>query len=321
MLLIILVGYPASGKSTYTKSIANAATVSRDEQGGNMNDMLHIVEKHMKDKTEKIVLDSKNMTKDARKPFIELGKKYSYDIKAVYIKSSIEDCQLRCLRRMYDKYKEVYFTGKAPKDSQASKDPGVFPPAVLFSSRKKLEEPTKEEGFSEIMVLNAQLPKWDGRRYRKKAVFFDVDGTLRFTDDLPLKYPTKPNEVKLLTDKNIMKKVLEKYKSEGYIFFGVSNQSGISKQKLTHQEAEACMDKTRELLELKTIEMPITFCPHNSAPITCYCRKPQMGMIISLAEKYKVNPLKSIYVGDMTTDETLAKRMNMKFIHAKDFWT
>ena len=42
------------------------------------------------------------------------------------------------------------------KNTDASKDPNVFPPAVLFSTRKKFEVPTIDEGFSKIIKINAK---------------------------------------------------------------------------------------------------------------------------------------------------------------------
>ena len=37
-------------------------------------------------------------------------------------------------------------------------------------------------------------------------------------------------------------------------------------------------------------------------------------------EKYKVDPAKSIMVGDMTSDKTFANRLGITYIDVKDFY-
>jgi hypothetical protein len=96
---------------------------------------------------------------------------------------------------MFDRYKCIYMTGKAEKNTEAHKDPNVFPPATLFAMRKKIEIPKIAEGFTNVITVEAPSIKWDGRKYRNKAVFFDIDGTLRHTEHLKHKYPIIPEEV------------------------------------------------------------------------------------------------------------------------------
>jgi histidinol phosphatase-like enzyme len=62
------------------------------------------------------------------------------------------------------------------------------------------------------------------------------------------------------------------------------------------------------------------FCPHNSFPISCYCRKPMPGLGVALVEKYKLDPSQCIMVGDRTTDKTFASRSGFQFQHASKFF-
>ena len=212
-------------------------------------------------------------------------------------------------------------TGKPEKNTDAVKDPNVFPPAVLFSARKKFEVPTIDEGFSKIIKIYAKPIKWDGRKYRNKAIFFDIDGTLRHTEDLKYKYPILPKEVMpirfipLDEQKTKLKEIQKHYK-----LIGISNQSGISRGTVTEEQVIVCMNKTREMLGIAEKDFPISYCPHNPAPITCYCRKPQVGQVVHFVETLKLNPSKCIFVGDRKTDETTAVRMGMKFVTVEDFW-
>jgi HAD superfamily hydrolase (TIGR01662 family) len=114
-----------------------------------------------------------------------------------------------------------------------------------------------------------------------------------------------------------MKSILTKYQNEGYMLYGISNQSGICKNILSISDVIDCMNETKRLLD---IDFPISFCPHNSFPIKCYCRKPQSGLFLEAIYKYKINPLLSIMVGDRTEDKTSAKRLNMKYMSPIDFF-
>ena len=311
----MIIGFPASGKSTYAKKL-NGEIVSRDIEGGRVIDLVVKAEELLRN-GKSIVLDNTHITKESRIPFITLANKLSIPIEAVYIKTSIEDCQIRAITRMFEKYGEVFLTGRAPKEHPAHNDPSIFPPAVLFAARKKLEEPCIDEGFSKIIIIKTPKPKWDGRRFRHKAVFFDIDGTLRKTEHLPLKYPTNSSEVQLFTTKQNMTDKLDKLKKDGFMFFGISNQSGIAKKKVSEQDVRKCFDKTLQLLG---IEFPIDFCPHAAVPIMCFCRKPQIGLVLNNILKYKLNPSKCIFIGDMKIDETTASRLSIPFRKSDIFW-
>jgi len=159
--------------------------------------------------------------------------------------------------------------------------------------------------------------KIEFNNFSNKCIFLDIDGTLRKTDHLKNKYPINKNEVELLFDKDIMKSILIKYQNDNYMLYGISNQSGIGKKILSIDDVINCMNETKRLLD---IEFPIFFCPHNSFPIKCYCRKPQSGLFLEAIYKYEINPLLSIMIGDRTEDKTSAKRLNMKYMTPNEFF-
>lgn len=319
--IILLVGFPASTKSTHTEKLLKkyskrGVVLSRDTLGETVT--VSQVEDLISQK-KVVILDNTNMTQASRKPFIELAKKHDIPVECVYLKTTIEDCQIRALHRMYTRYNQVYLTGKVPKGDTAHGDPNVFPPATLFAARKKFEEPRVDEGFTKVTTIEVPTPKWDGRVYRNKALFLDIDGTIRKTKS-DAKYPTDPDDIELLKPKEEMLNKLEEYRKKGYIIVGVSNQSGIASKKVTESTVQACFERTRELLGYSEAQFPILYCPHSAAPITCYCRKPQVGMALSIIEQKRVNPAKSIMVGDLKTDETMAKRLGINYIDVSEFW-
>lgn len=324
--VILLVGLPASTKSKYTRELKetnpDAIILSRDIDGGTMATQLALLKKHLQNipsSSQQIILDNLNLSKEVRKPFIETAKKYGTQITAHYLETSLEDCQIRHLTRMYKTHNTIFQTGK-PITNEQKKDPHIFPPAVLFKARKELEPPTKDEGFDEIVTIKVARPRLNPRVYQGKALFLDIDGTVRQTEHLPNKYPTKPEEVELLHSKDVMRLLLDKYREEGYQLIGVSNQSGIAKGTVSEKDVQACFEKTRELLGYSEEEFPILYCPHKSAPISCFCRKPQSGMAFSQILERKLYPGNSLMVGDRTTDETMAKRLSIPYIDVNKFW-
>ena len=317
--IIVLIGFQASTKSSAAKEIhentPNSVILSRDTEGGTIERLVAKAEAKLND-GKVVILDNTNLTKQTRKQFIDLANRLKVPIEAQYFKTTIEDCQIRHLRRMYDKFGEIYQTGT---NQNVKKDPHCFGSVVLFKARKDLEEPAKDEGFNSITVCQVPSPIWDSS-FKNKALFLDIDGTIRKTDHLPNKYPVNPDEVELLHSVNLMNQVLSKYTSQGYKLIGLSNQSGIAKGTLTKESADATFEKTRALLGYTAEEFPILYCPHRPAPITCFCRKPQTGMAMECIMKYKLDPRDCIMVGDMKTDEEMARRLSMKYIDVKAFW-
>lgn len=326
--IIILIGFQASTKSTVAKEIVknvpNATIVSRDQTGGKTEALVQEVEKLLNE-ARIVVLDNTNLTKETRKIFIDLAKKHNVPVDAQYFKTTIEDCQIRHLKRMYEKFGEIYQTGKVSSIClQGKVSPETrahcFGPVVLFKARKDLEEPSRSEGFSHLIMREVPKPTWDKTIYKNKALFLDIDGTIRQTEHLPNKYPTHPDEVQLIHPAEKMHEKLESYRNKGFQLIGVSNQSGISKGTVTEKQVDEIFEKTRSLLGYTEEEFPILYCPHRSNPITCFCRKPQSGMALEAIMKLKLNPEECIMVGDMKTDEEMAKRLNIKYYDVNQFW-
>ena len=98
---------------------------------------------------------------------------------------------------------------------------------------------------------------------------------------------------------------------------GVSNQSGIHKGELTNETAHELFQFTNNQLGL---DIEYRFCPHQSAPISCYCRKPQCGIGVEFMLKHKLSRKDCIFVGDMTTDKTFATRCGFQYVDQAEFF-
>ena len=312
--LILLCGFPAAGKSTIVEEYVKQgySLISRDITGGGLepgskfdtilNDRLKTPGKY-----DKIILDNIYTTVESRMRPILLGKKYGYSVICAFVNTTFEDAQYNAVSRMIKKHGKLFLSNDEYKNS---KDPNAFPVAVLYKARKAFIKPTLAEGFDTIKIIPF---KRIHTGYTNKAVIFDYDNTLRNTKS-GQPFPTDVNDIEIIPGR-IEK--LKELKAQGYILLGVSNQSGVAKGLLSYETAEKCFKRTNELLGF---DIDFRFCFHSVPPITCYCRKPGVGFGVEFIEKYKLDASQTIMVGDMTSDETFAKRCGFKFKHANTFF-
>jgi HAD superfamily hydrolase (TIGR01662 family) len=310
--VVMVVGYPASGKSTVTKELIKngAVSLNRDTIGGTIAGLLPKMEELLKDGKDgkDVVLDNLFGTAEVRKPFIELAKKYKADISCNLMGTSIEDAQFNFVQRAITLLGEF----PTPEAIKKAKHNNIFPPTVLFKYKKEFQKPTVEEGFSKVEVV--KFERKINPEFINKAVLVDYDGTLRECINGNDKYPVIKEQVEIKANRT---KVLKEYEKKGYRLLGVSNQSGVHKGELSEQIASELFEHTNKLLG---VDIEYRFCPHQSAPISCYCRKPMPGIFVEFMLKYKLNPKECIFVGDMTTDETFAKRAGIQYVDQAEFF-
>lgn len=150
--LTILVGNIGNGKSTLCKKLAkNHIIISRDSIrymiGGGKYRFDLTLEPFVAKCTEKciesfmlsrkdIVVDETNVLKRTRSRYLRLAKKYNYNSKAIILKKLSKEESVR--RRM-----------KAPHD-RASKKLWNY---IWEMFEKLYQEPSKQEGFKEIIKL------------------------------------------------------------------------------------------------------------------------------------------------------------------------
>lgn len=308
--IIIVMGYNAAGKSTLVQQFVDKGftRINRDTTGGTLDDQVKIASYTILDgKTKKLVLDNTYPTVKSRASIIKFAKDWGAKIQCYWLQTSFEDAQLNACLRMVQRTGTII----QPDEFKKTKDPNLFPPAALFSYRKSFEEPTTKEGFTDVVEIPF-VRTWP-KEYVNKALILDYDGTLRHsTGKEP--YPVDPSEIQILPNRI---EVLNKYRKAGYVLTGASNQSGISKGKVSLEAVRSCFEKTNALLGLA---IDFNFCQHRIPPVTCYCRKPHPAMGAYLIVKHKLNPADCIMVGDMTTDETFAKRCGFQYVSADKFF-
>lgn len=95
--LVLLVGLPGSGKTTYCRThLPNHFRISQDDHGKEAHKILF---EDALNKHEKIVIDRLNHRKDQRELYISKAKEQNYAINIVWLKSDKELCERRILNR------------------------------------------------------------------------------------------------------------------------------------------------------------------------------------------------------------------------------
>lgn len=142
------------------------------------------------------------------------------------------------------------------------------------------------------------------------AIFLDRDGVINDNtrhvnepQDLSL-YPWVPAAIRQL-------------KEAGYYIFIVTNQGGIELGFLTHRRLEAIHRRLRKLLSTENAGIDeILYCPHFHQP--CDCRKPKPGMLLTLIDKYRLDPALCWMIGDRETDSMAGKAAGCRTIKLCD---
>ena len=129
---------------------------------------------------------------------------------------------------------------------------------------------------------------------KNKAVILDRDGIL--IED--------KNYVYKIEDLELLPRVIEGLKilKEEFIFFIVSNQSGIGRGYYTEEDFHKFNNHLIQLLKKETIEIIKTyFCPHLRED-NCDCRKPKTKFIEEIINDFDVNIKESWMFGDHPSD-------------------
>lgn len=312
--IILLGGGPASGKSTKAQDYKyeGYSIFNRDRENCSMKELAKKVEKHLKS-NKQIVVDATLPTKEVRQLFIDIAKENNLTIGFHHIATSKEDCLINSINRMRDISGEILMhPNDDPNFLKIYKGSNVWVLPAIFAYFKKFEKPMIIDGFDEIIKTKFER-KWQDW-YDKKAVFVDLDGTVRETISGD-KYPISKDDVRILP--NSVEKLRE-YKDNGYIIIGVTNQSGVNKGKFVKDSVEDIIEHTNHLMG--GVIDTWKYCLHSVPKEICYCRKPQSGMGVYFIHAYGLNPEKCIMVGDMSIDRTFAQRLGFKYYDAKEFF-
>jgi histidinol-phosphate phosphatase family protein len=146
---------------------------------------------------------------------------------------------------------------------------------------------------------------------KKKAVFFDKDGTL--VVDRP--YNVDPGLMELMPDAGL---ALGRLARAGYALFVVSNQPGVELGRFREAQLEGVwryLDEAARREGAPGFE-GFYFCPHLplQAKPDCECRKPRPGLLLRAAREHGIDLERSWMVGDILNDVEAGKRAGCRAI-------
>lgn len=126
---------------------------------------------------------------------------------------------------------------------------------------------------------------------RPAAVLFDRDGTL--VQDVA--YNGDPERVRLMPG---AREALDRLRNAGIPTAVVSNQSGVARRWLSHEEVRAVNRRVEDLIGPLG---PMLYCPHGPQE-GCPCRKPAPGLVLAAAKALGVEPSDCALIGDIGAD-------------------
>lgn len=136
----------------------------------------------------------------------------------------------------------------------------------------------------------------------RRAVFLDRDGVLNAPVVID-GHPHPPATVEGVTMLPGAADACARLSAQGWLLVVITNQPDIARGTTTRADVDAINARVTAGLDVAEVVV----CPHDDAD-RCGCRKPAPGMILAAAERWGIDPTRSITVGDRWRDVEAGRR-------------
>jgi D-glycero-D-manno-heptose 1,7-bisphosphate phosphatase len=145
-----------------------------------------------------------------------------------------------------------------------------------------------------------------------KALFLDRDGVINHD---PGDYTMSVEEFIILPT---VVEALKIAQDKGFLIIVVTNQGGLAKGLYTESEVHAMHQKLRDTCQKSGVEIThIYYSPHHPDFGNSLTRKPESLLLERAIAKYRIDPSKSLMIGDRDRDVECARRVGVKGILIK----
>ena len=142
---------------------------------------------------------------------------------------------------------------------------------------------------------------------RRGALFLDRDGVM--IEDTG--YPHRPADVRWIAGTF---EAIKAANDAGLLVLVVTNQAGVARGYYGEEEVRALHAwMAAELARYGAHVDEFVYCPHHPTEgigayrVACSCRKPEPGMLLDLMQRWRVDPARSLLVGDKPSDLAAAR--------------